>query len=84
MEIQPALRETKAACDIRLAELGALWDEIARRGGQAREMGGGAIVRRRRRLPGDALVKLEARVRLGEEVEVRLRLEIIVPGRWVS
>ena len=35
-----------------------------------------------RRLPGDALVKLEAGVRLGDEVPVRHRPETIVPTGW--
>jgi hypothetical protein len=33
-------------------------------------------------LPGDALVKREARVRLGDEFPVRHRLGIITPGGW--
>lgn len=67
----------------RNSERGEHPDEIARRGGPRREIrGGGAIDRRRRRLPGDALIKLEAGVRLGHEVPVRHRLEIFVPGGW--
>jgi len=55
----------------------------AQRGG--REIrGGGTLCGRRWRLPGDALVKLEAWARLGDDVPVRRRLGIIVPGGWVS
>jgi hypothetical protein len=40
--------------------------------------GGGAIDHRRRRLPGEALIKLEAGVGLGDEVPVRHRIGIVV------
>jgi hypothetical protein len=58
------------------ASLGGLGEEIARPGGQCKTGAGGAFVRRRRRLPGEALVKLEAGVRLGDEVPVEHRLAI--------
>jgi hypothetical protein len=45
------------------------------------EISGAATVdRRRRQLPGEALIKLEAGVGLGDEVPVRHRRGIVVPG----
>jgi hypothetical protein len=56
-------------------------DEIARPSAQTRAIGAGLLYHRRRGLRADPLVKLEAGVRLGDEVPVRRRFESIVPAR---
>jgi hypothetical protein len=58
--------------------------ENPRHSGQAGREGGCNFCRRRRRLPSDALVKLDVVLGLGEAVPVRQRLEGILPGGWVS
>lgn len=60
------------------ATLGERQDESSRRSGQPRDMGGCAIDHRRRRLPGEALIELEAGVGLGDVVPVRHRIGIVV------
>ena len=49
-------------------------------GGKTKALG--TASRRGRRLPGDALIELEVGLGLAEEVPVRHRFEITVPGGW--
>lgn len=60
-----------------------LWrglEEIPGATGRREIRGGGTLCGRRWRLPGDALIKLDVGLGLGEEVPVRHRPEIIVPS----
>jgi hypothetical protein len=56
------------------------WGENPGYSGQAGHRVGCTLSRRRRRLPGQALVELEAGVQLGDKVPVRHRLGSIIPG----
>lgn len=51
-------------------------------GGQAAHRGGCSLACRRKWLPGNALIKREVGLGLGEEVPVRHRLGSVVPGGW--
>ena len=83
MRRQPAAAGLTEVASAAIARVPGSWSEPLRRSALPGDESGCAVAgRERRRPPGKALVKLEVRLRLFEEVPVRDWLESILPGGW--
>ena len=81
MRRQRATAGLTEVASVAIARVPGCWSEPLRRSALPGEESGCSVAgRERRRLPGNALVKLEVRVRLFEKVPVRDRLGSILPG----